>query len=386
MNSDPLSNPMARQVSSLPELIVDQYHDLEPKVRHLLSTPEIYALRKIYLTGCGDSLAACIASRGAFELLAHLPVEVVPAIELARHLCLPHPGSVPYSPTVIAVSHSGEVARVYEAVKRINHSHGFSIGITSNPSSRLGQEAGKVLKLDVPSFESAPGVRSYLVSLFALLLLAIRLGEVLGHLSMDLANSYRLELLDLSARLQDSLEKMISDMSTVARAWADCSGFDFIGAGPDYASAYYGHAKVFEATGRYAMVVNTEEWLHLNYFVRETERTGTVLVVDKRSNSLSRAIETAGHAVRAGRSLLVLTSTTEPWFPTEASLGYFPETSCAWMSPLVSFVPLALLASYLFRLLGEEYGRGAKGYWSACRNGATTKESRIVVPEEDSPC
>lgn len=381
MNRIALSNPMVRQAESLPKLMSAQYHELEPRVRHLLSTPEVYLLRKIYLTGCGDSLAACMASRAAFELLAQIPVEVMPAIELARHHALPRPGSAPNFPTVIAVSNSGEVARVYEAVKRINHCQGFSIGITGNPSSRLGQEASRVLRLDIPGFESAPGVRSYLVSVLSLLLLAIRFGELLGHITMDEANSYRSELLGLSDQLQGCLERMAADISAVAESWVDCSGFDFIGAGPDYASAWYGQAKILEATGRYAMVANTEDWLHLNFFARENQRTGTILVVDKNSASMSRALETADYIAQVGRPLLILTSATEPRFPAEATIGAFPETSRAWMSPLVSFVPLALLAGYLSKLLGEEYGRGVTGPWSACRDGATTRDSRIMLPE-----
>ncbi len=386
MNRTALSNPMVRQAESLPDLIAAQYHELEPRVRHLLSASEVYSLRKIYLTGCGDSLAACMASRAAFELLAQIPVEVMPAIELARHHALPRPGSAPNFPAVIAVSNSGEVARVYEAVKRINSQHGFSIGVTGDPSSRLGQEASRVLRLDIPGFESAPGVRSYLVALLALLLLAIRFGELRGRITMDEANSYRSELLGLADRLQACLASMAAGMSAVAESWVDCAGFDFIGAGPDYATAWYGQAKILEATGRYAMVANTEDWLHLNFFARETQRTGTVLVVDRHSASLSRALETAGYMAQAGRPLLILTSATEPGFPAEATLCAFPETSCAWMSPLVSFVPLALLTGYLSRRLGEEYGRGAKGPWSACRDGATTRNSQVILLEEGSTC
>lgn len=381
MNRRAYDNPMVRQVWSLPDLIAAQYADLEPKTRHLLSTPEIFSLRKLYLTGCGDSFAACLAAREAFEKLARLPVDIVPAIELSRHRALLPSGHAPHDPALIAISNSGQVARVYEAAKRINHLGGFTIGVTGRRSSMLGQETSRILELDIPPFESAPGVRSYLVSVMALLLLAIRIGEVRGHMTMDEANGNRRELAATSGLLRGSLSPMEKSMFAVAHSWRDYNGFDFIGAGTDYASALYGQAKIFEATGKYAMLVNTEEWLHLNYFTRDANNTGAVLVVDGHSASMSRARETAEHIVGVGRPLLIVTSAGAELFPPQARLARYPQTSRSWLSPLVNFIPTALMAGYMAALLGEEYGRGARENWSACQGGATTRDSAVIIPE-----
>ena len=77
-------NAMSRQVESLPELIEQQYEDLEPKARTVLSFQEIFNIQRIVLTGCGDSYAAAMATKHAFEMLTSIPTEVVPAIELSR--------------------------------------------------------------------------------------------------------------------------------------------------------------------------------------------------------------------------------------------------------------------------------------------------------------
>ena len=85
---------MSRQVESLPELMEQQYDDLEPKTRKVLSFQEIYNIQRIILTGCGDSLAAAMATKHAFEMLTGIPTEVVTAIELGRFYCenrLPEP-------------------------------------------------------------------------------------------------------------------------------------------------------------------------------------------------------------------------------------------------------------------------------------------------------
>ena len=70
-----IENALIRQVLSLPELIEQQYNDLEPKARKTLTTPEIFGIQRIVLTGCGDSYAAALATKNAFpiSLLKCLP-------------------------------------------------------------------------------------------------------------------------------------------------------------------------------------------------------------------------------------------------------------------------------------------------------------------------
>ena len=180
-----ITNAMARQVWSLPELLRDQYQDLEPKCRKILSTPEIFSIQRIILTGCGDSHAAAMATCYAFESLTGIQTEVVPAIELSRYYSASQFGFAPNNPMVIAVSNSGGIARVGEAVQRAAAHGAFALGITGKEDSLLGKSVSRILPLRIPPFESAPGTRSYLVSLMALLLLAIRFGEVRGRYTIS---------------------------------------------------------------------------------------------------------------------------------------------------------------------------------------------------------
>ena len=68
MNKMDFDSALRRQVMSLPELMRQQYADLEPKTRTVLSTPEIFNIQRIVLTGCGDSYAALLAVGGGLEL------------------------------------------------------------------------------------------------------------------------------------------------------------------------------------------------------------------------------------------------------------------------------------------------------------------------------
>lgn len=377
---DTYDNAMRRQVLSLPELLKDQYADLEPKTRSVLSFQEIFSIQRIVLTGCGDSHAAAMATKGTFERLTGIQTEVVPALDLSRYYPNKQLGFAPLNPLVIAVSNSGGIARVGEAIQRVVKAGGFALGVTGNPNSLLGQSASRILDLNVPKFESSPGVRSYLVSVLALSLLAIRIGEVRGRYTMDMANIYRKDLLKQAELLEAMLPAMDAQVKDIAYRWKDLEAYDFVGAGSDFASAWFGHAKTFEATGKYAMCINAEEWLHLNFFMRNVDKIGTVVVCTEKNRGIERVKEMVHHAaVDMGRPTIVITDNKACF---EADCKDIIEVPCAAQessSPLTAFTPCALLMAYISAMIGETYSRGCKDNWAFADHGAGIKNSKIVL-------
>lgn len=372
-------NPMSRQVFSLPELIRQQYDDLEPKTRTVLSFQEIYNIQRIVLTGCGDSFAAGMATKHIFELLTGIPTEVVPAIELSRYYSEKHLGIDCRNPLVIAVSNSGSVARISEAVQRARLHGSYVLGVTGNETSPLGVNSDKVLKLDIPDFEGAPGTRSYAVSVMALLLLAIRFGEVRHQYTMDQAMDYRYDIRNQGALLEELLPQMDSICEKVAEEWKDFPCFDFVGAGFDYATAWYGQAKILEATGKFAMHINSEEWFHLNFFARDAKHFGTVVVANTTNPGISRTKEMIKFANQLGRPMVVITDGTKEDFGEETTYIQVPAPKYPISMPLTQYAPICLIASYITELIGEKYGRGCEGDWEFAAGGAGVKNSEIIV-------
>lgn len=372
-------NPMSRQVFSLPQLIRDQYEDLEPKTRTVLSFQEIFNIQRIVLTGCGDSYAAGMATKHAFEMLTGIPTEVVPAIELSRFYCEKHLGVDCQNPLVIAVSNSGGVARLSEAVQRARLHGCYVLGVTGNLEAPLAQNSDKVLKLDIPGFESAPGTRSYMVSVMALLLLAIRFGEVRGKYTMDYAMDMRYDVKNQGDLLEALLPEMDAICEKTAEEWKDFPCYDFVGSGFDYATAWFGQAKILEATGKFAMHINSEEWFHLNFFARQAQELGTVVVGNTTSPGFSRTKELVHYAKVLGRPMVVITDGTQEDFGEEAAYIRVPSPKHPVSMPLTHFAPICLIASYISVLIGEKYGRGCEGRWSFAEGGAGVKNSEIIV-------
>lgn len=373
-------NPMRQQVYSLPELICQQYEDLEPKARRILTFQEIFNIQRIILTGCGDSYAAAMSTKHAFEMLTGIPTEVVTAIELSRFYCEKHLGIDCRNPLVISVSNSGTGARVSEAVQRARKHGCYVLGITGNEESPLGKSADKVLKLDIPPFVSSPGTRSYLVSVMALLLLAIRIGEVRGRYTMDQAMDYREDIESQGRLLKETLPEMEIKCKKLAEEWKDFPCYDFVGAGFDYGTAWFGHAKVLEAAGKAAMHINSEEWFHLNFFVREARSMGTFLVANTTNPAMSRNREMLHYANCLHRPIAVVTDGNEMDFNGENAVYIkVPAPKYPISMPLTQFAPMCLFAGFLSESLGESYGRGCEGDWSFCKDGYCVNNSEIIV-------
>ena len=104
---DEFENAMLHQVLSVPELLEEVYPDVEPQVRYVMTTPEIYSVKKVVLTGCGDGYAACLTAKRTFEKFLQIPIEVVEPLSLSRYYQMKWVGESPCDPLVIAFSNSG---------------------------------------------------------------------------------------------------------------------------------------------------------------------------------------------------------------------------------------------------------------------------------------
>lgn len=371
-------NPMRRQVYSIPDLILQQYEVMEPRIREALSFEEIYSLQHIVITGCGDSMAAGMAVKQAYERLTGLPIDLLPAIDVARFFPKKRVGGAPNCPLVITVSNSGKVSRVKEAIMRMNELGALTLGMTSGRGTPLGSVCQKVIDTSIPSFESAPGVRGYLASLEALLLLAIRIGEVRGRFTMDQANAYRKDIKNCAPLIKECLDEVDDKVFAISEKWADFTGYDYVGAGIDFASAWYGHAKMIESAGKYAMHINTEEWLHLNFFMKQVSTTGTVAVIDDDNPSLGRMKETLHYMQVMKRPLMVITDCEGLEVPEEACVR-MPKTKYDITSPFLFFLPAALLAGYIGAITGEPYSRGFRENWAFAEDASAIWKSEIEI-------
>ena len=219
------------------------------------------------------------------------------------------------------------------------------------------------------------------LTLFAVLglqLLAIRFGEVKMAITNDQAQALRAQLKKQVGALETVIVALDEPARQVAEAISGKALVEFVGAGPNYAVAGYGAAKLLEASGRHAVACDLEEWAHLNYFDRAPVEIATVLIVPEGSVAQGRAVELAAYMHKLGRSLIVVGGGEVA--EQTCTLGHtalpVPVLDERW-SPLLTSVAPALIAAHLSALDGAEYGRGGKAPWDDSVAAATVQQSAI---------
>jgi len=379
-------NNMIAQVESLPGLIRDELETLDHRVRRLLDHNEYLSVKRVVITGCGDSHMAGIATELAFEELAGIPTEPMRAMTAARYGVTYQPKGFPRNPLVLGISVSGTVARTREAIAMARAEGALTVAITATPEAPLAQAAEKMLDCSVPDFPFAPGVRSYRVSMLALYLVAIRLAEVAGKMTQDEANAMRQELKGTANAIEATIAATNSKIRELAEAVADQKNFVFNGDGPNLATAYFGAAKVIEAAGRHAMGQDTEEWAHLQYFVNVDPSTPT-FVVSPGGRGHGRAAELVEPMKRIGRTLVAVVPDGDDAIAPQADwvlpvVGNVREI----FTPMVYAVAGELFAAHLSDVVGEPFFRRFSGpYDTEATGGNTIRNSRVIDRSEIKP-
>lgn len=358
-------NSMIAQAQSLPEMIRSEFEALDGRVRQLMNHEEWLSVKRVVITGCGDSHMAGIAAELAFEQIAGIPTEPMRAMK-GRYVAPYKQSHFPRNPLVLGISVSGTVSRTREAVGLFRRQGAPTVALTGNPESPLAQAADKVLDCSLPDFPFAPGVRSYRMSLLALYLLAIRLGEVQDRYSQREANALRQELRDTADALEATLEAVNGKARALAEAIAEEKSFVFVGDGPNFATALFGAAKVIEAAGRHAMGQETEEWAHLQYFTN-VETTTPTFLISPGYRGHHRAAELLEPLRRIGRTIVAVTPQDDQvvapesdWHLAVHGSGLKAVRGTAVreaFTPMVYPLATELFAAHLSEVVGEPFFR-----------------------------
>ena len=350
-------NTMIAQVVSLPEMIRSEFETIDKRVRLLMNHEECLSVKRVVITGCGDSHMAGLAAELAFEQIAGIPTEPMRAMKGGRYAAPYVISHYPQNPLVIGISVSGTVARTREAVQLFAQQGRPTVAITGNPDSPLAQASDKVIDCTIPEYPFAPGVRSYRMSLLALYLLAIRLGEVQDRYSQNEAKVLRQNLLRTADAIEATIEAVNEKTLELAKAVASEKSYVFIGDGPNFATALFGAAKVIEAAGVHAMGQESEEWAHLQYFT-DVEATTPSFLISPGYRGHARVGDLTEPLERLGRISIAIVPEGDQVVAPHVDWvlpvhGDIPEA----FTPMVYPVATELFAAHLSDVIGKPFFR-----------------------------
>lgn len=390
--SDPFrltADDLLGEVSGQPTVIVNVLDSIRPQLDAVLSRDALRRCSKIYIVGCGDSFYAGLAVRYALERYGGLAVEPLEAMEFSRY----HAEYMPPNAIVLAISNSGKAMRTVEALAQGARHGALAIAITGNDKSPLAQVAHAVLNQQVrkngvsltmpANLEGTQqrgffGMANYAASLTTLYALAAHVGVQRGTLTGSEADRLRDQVRVVAGNVQQTIEAIQQPIKALAKALRDMQ-FNFLGAGPSYATALFFAAKTFELPRVNGVAQQLEEWAHEQYFLAGPNVAAVFIAPPGRGQS--RVLELLQVARRFGVTTVAVTeagsAAAQRADHTVVMAGQTPEE----FSPLVYCVPSQLFAIYL----AEERGRPAFAFDSALQkeiNESSIQQSELWKGEE----
>lgn len=353
----------------------------------------VKAAGNVFITGCGDSYCAAIASKPVFEnadtstktgMVPGTPTMAYRNIEYSRY----HDTYRGWNPLLnernllCAISISGSPARPTEAAERINAHGGTSVAFTVNKEGNLAKASKYVIPMTLPSYGLAPNVTSYYSSVFSLMMFGFYMSRAKGQLSDEQALACREGLLEYVNSYDEAvMERLSKQAFDLAKQWEDdgVDNMDFIGDGPDYATAFFGSAKMVESFGGLTTNDDSEGWCHVNFFIKDTDHIGTFIIANEDSFAFSKEVETANVACSIRKHVCIITDADPSIFPESATVIQVPKAKRLWMHPLMEHIPLDFVAGYIgcFRD-GKPYRNGEEPH---CKDAEAKRfrQSRIEI-------
>jgi glucosamine--fructose-6-phosphate aminotransferase (isomerizing) len=294
---------------------------------------------------CGTSYHAGLVARYWIESLAGLPCNVEIASEYRYRESVPNPRAL-----VVVISQSGETA---DTIAALHHAKSLgqeqSLAICNVPESALVRSAKlKFLTRAGPEIGVA-STKAFTAQLTALLVLSLTLAKIRGR-SFDEKNMLE-ALRQLPAAVAGALRSEAA-MAAWAAKFAQCEHALFLGRGVHYPIALEGALKLKEIS-----------YIHAEAYAAGELKHGPLALVDSKMpvvaiaprDALLDKLKSNLQEVRArGGELYVLTQGDSPEAPQEGVHIVQMHDAPGILSPIVSTVPLQLLAYHAALIRGND--------------------------------
>lgn len=305
--------------------------------------------RRIVIIGCGTSYNAGLVGKYALEALTGIPTEVEAAGEYRYRDPVLDADTL-----LVVISQSGETADSLEAFRQAKKRHGVrDLVVTNREDSTLAREASCVVPVRAGIEVSVCATKSFLAQVMALYLLAMSLAERRKTVDKDTLARYKTAMLRLPAQL----EAILADeepIQAMAKKLTSARNVLFIARGFNFPVALEGALKLKEISYIHAEGYSGSELKHGP--IAMLDETLPVIAVltpgPVYEKMLSNCQEAAARDARmyAVSAELSLSEHHPDLFEGVLTIP----TTEEWLSPLLTTVPLQLLAYHMAVHLGKD--------------------------------
>ncbi|KAH9250936.1 glutamine-fructose-6-phosphate transaminase (isomerizing) [Batrachochytrium salamandrivorans] len=310
--------------------------------------PRILTAKRIIITACGTSWHSAMVAEYMIESLAKVSVEV----EYASEFRYRNPIIRPEEDIVVAISQSGETADTMEAVRIAKHAGALCLGFVNCIGSSIATLTGKGIYLHVGPEIGVASTKAFSGQVMALAMFAIHLGSANGQLSSARVD----ELLSALESVPDKIATLLQpnklkEVEKIAREYRYANNFLFLGRGPNMPVALEGALKLKEISYIHAEGYPAAELKHGP--IALIDRFMPVVVIAPRFDSIYEKVKSSIEEVVARKgSVIALTDEDNHELDDMCECVIRVPNVNEFVSPLITCVPLQLLAYYIADMRG----------------------------------
>lgn len=220
-----------------------------------LTPREMSQINRVVIAACGTSLHAGMLGEYYFEDLANLPTEIEQAAEFRYRNPIIEPNTL-----VLAISQSGETADTLAAVREASNKGAIVAAICNTVGSTIARETGRVIYLHAGPEIGVASTKAFTCQVTAMLMMALKFGRN-RRLSFDEGTTIIKEMQNTPALVEQILEQT-DHIAKIAKKYASCDDFFFIGRGYLYPVALEGALKLKEISYAHAEGYHAAELKH----------------------------------------------------------------------------------------------------------------------------
>lgn len=258
-------------------------------------------INHIYMTGCGDSVAALGGARLLLEQVLNIPCEAVQALDFAYY----DNRCVGEKSLVIMLSSSGATLRTLEAMYIAREKGAQTLALSNTPGSILMEECTRGLMIHAT--RKGWPTQASTAAMAMVMQLGLDMAGELGSCPAGQLDALQKELDGIPAVMKSITGQVEAEVKALAQRWAEKEMYLFCAGGPSFSGAFFGTAKIKEATPNYAIAVPLEEFHHYNS-IKEGD---PIFLIAPTGPSLPRARDTLIAARHFGGETCVITGQGE---------------------------------------------------------------------------
>ncbi|MDA8396946.1 MAG: glutamine--fructose-6-phosphate transaminase (isomerizing) [Actinomycetota bacterium] len=306
-------------------------------------------INKVFIVACGTSYHAGMVAKYAIEHWTKLPVE----LDISSEFRYRDP-VVDERTLVVAVSQSGETLDTLAALHEAKNLGAQTLAVCNVVGSSMARLADAVLYTRAGPEVGVAATKTHTAQIGALMLLALELARLRGHLyPQEVAELYQ-QLQEIPAKMDETL-KLWDSLADLARKHANISRFYFIGRHVGYPVALEGALKLKEISYLPAEGYPAGELKHGP--IAMLDENAVVVVIATRTRLHEKLLANV-EEVRARGSEVILVGN-----PIDAEVARGGESFVAvpqvhpLFAPMIDVIPLQIFAYHVARGLGYDVDR-----------------------------